>query len=205
MALLTAVFATALLMGMGLSIALSGMTEASLAGHDRAGRALREASLAAAHLAIVDLRAQPSWSAVLAGGGVPPLSAAPGRALDSTLTPTSPFGGPPLDLAAITADVQAAADTGSGDPQVWRLFESGRFDVLVPGASQAPWYVAAWVADDWADLDGDPSVDANGIVVVRGVAFGPAGASVTTVVSLRKTTVDGDPDRVQILAIRPPD
>lgn len=205
MALLTTLLATALLMGLGLSIALVGTMEAVLGAHDRNARALREASLAAAHLAVADLRAQPSWSAVLAAGSIPPFAGVPGRAIDPGVSPPAPWGGPALDLLALTADVQAAADTGNGDPQAWRLFESGRLDRLVPGPSPGPWYLAVWVADDWADGDGNPSTDTNGILAVRAVAFGPGGGAMTTVVSVMKTIVAGEPDRVQILAIRPAD
>lgn len=203
MAVLTALFATMLLMGLGLSIALIGTTEAALAAHDRTARALREASLAAAHLAIADLRAQLSWSAVLAAGSVSPLSAAPGRVMDASLSPPAPWGGAPLDLRVLTADVQGAADTGVGDPQVWRLFECGSLQALVPGVAAGPWYLGVWVADDGADGDGDPVTDSNGILAVRAIAYGPRDARVATAVSLMKTPIAGGPDRVRILTIRP--
>lgn len=203
MAVLTALFATVLLIGLGLSIALIGTTEATLASDDRAARALREASLAAAHLAVADLRARPSWSAVLAPGSVSQVSAAPGRAADISLTPVMPWGGGTLDLRVLTADVQAAADTGVGDPQVWRLFEYGALQHLVPAISTGPWYLGVWVADDPGDGDGDPSTDGNGILAVRAVAFGPRDARVTTAVSVRKTVVAGGADRVSVLTIRP--
>ena len=202
MALLFALIATVLLTGLGVSIVLMGTTETVLAAHDRTARALREASMAAVHLAVADLRAQPSWSAVL-GAGTGPLSAAPGRATDPTLTPAAPWGGPPLDLRQITVDVGAAADTGSGDAQLWRLYEYGSLSGLIPGASTGPFYVAAWVADDPADGDGDPLLDANGIVSVRGVAFGPANMTAATAVSLRKTSPAAGPAGVRILTIRP--
>lgn len=202
MAVLTALFATALLMGLGLSVALIGAAEATLAAHDRTVRALREASLAAAHLAVADLRARASWSAVLAPGSVSPLSAAPGRVVDASVSPPAPWSGVPLDLRLLTADVQAAADTGVGDPQVWRLFECGSLQALVPGVSADPWYLGAWVADDGADGDGDPLTDRNGILAVRAVAYGPRGARVATAVSVMKTVVAGA-DQVRILTIRP--
>ena len=202
MAVLTALLATALLMGLGLSIALIGTTDAALAAHDRTSRALREASLAAAYLAVADLRGQPSWSSVLAPGAATIVSAAPGRFLDADLAPLAPWDGSVLDLRAMTADVAADADTGGGDPQVWRLFASGRLPLLMPDAAVAPWYLAAWVADDRADGDGDPLADANGILVLRAVAFGPRGARVATRVSAMKTLVAGTA-RVRILTIRP--
>jgi hypothetical protein len=205
MALLTTLFATALLMGLGLSIVLVGTMEFVLGAHDRNARALREASLAAAHLAIADLRAQPSWSAVLAEGSMPPFAAVPGRAIDPSASPVAPWGGAALDLLALTADVRVAANTGNGDPQVWRIFESARLDRLLPGAAAGPWYLVVWVADDWADGDGDPAADTNGILAIRAVAFGPGGSAMTTVVSLMKTTVAGTPDRVRVLTIRSAD
>ena len=203
MAVLTALLATVLLMGLGLSIALIGTTEATLAADDRTARALREASLAGAHLAVADLRIQPSWSAVLGPGLVSEVSGVPGRAVDQSLTPAAPWGGVPLDLRAVTADVQASADTGVGDSQVWRLFEYGSLRHLVPAVSAGPWYLAVWVADDRADGDGDPLTDANGILAVRAVAFGPRDARVSTAVSIRKTAVAGAPDRIRVLTIRP--
>ena len=203
MAVLTALFATVLLMGLGLSIALIGSTEATLGAQDAAARALRHASLAGVHLAVADLRLQPSWSVVLAPGPVMPLSRAPGRAIPATLAPPAPWNGSPLDLVVMTADVQAAADTRIGDPQAWRLFEAGSLDALVPGVAAGPWYLAVWVADDGADGDGDPSIDSNGVICLRAVAFGPRDARVATAVSVAKTVVAGAPDGVRILTVRP--
>ena len=202
MAVLSATLASVLLMGLGLSIVLMGTTEGVLAAHDRAGRALREASLAAVHLAVADLRRQPSWSAALAAGAAP-LSAAPGRAMDTSLTPAAPWGGATLDLRQLTVAVAAAADTGSGDPQLWRLYQSGSLSELILGGPGGTAYIAAWVADDPADGDGDPLVDANGILAVRGVAYGPSGGMAVTAVSIRKTAPPAGPEEVRVLTFRP--
>ena len=202
MALLSAILATTVLMGLGLSIVLLGTSEAVLAAHDRMARALREASMAAVHLAIADLRRQPAWSTVLAAGTAP-LSAAPGRAADLSVTPPAPWGGGMLDLSQLTADVAAAADTGSGDPQLWRLYEFGRLDSLVPGAPGLPFYLAVWVADDAADGDGDARTDSNGILALRAVALGPGQVRAVTAVSIGKTTPPTGPAAVRILTIRP--
>ena len=202
MAVLSAMLATVLLMGLGVSIVLMGTAEGVLAVHDRTARALREASLAAIHLAVADLRRQPSWSAVLSAG-VSPWSGAPGRANDTTPIPPAPWGGSPLDLRQLTVDVGAAADTGSGDAQVWRLYESGPLPQLIPGVAAGPFYLAAWVADDGADGDGDPLTDSNGIVAVRAAAYGPDKAMAVTAVSLRKTSPPVGPAEVRILTVRP--
>jgi hypothetical protein len=36
-------------------------------------------------------------------------------------------------------------------------------------------YVAAWIADDVSDADGNPSADQNGVVTIHAEAFGLAG------------------------------
>jgi hypothetical protein len=202
MAVLSATLASVLLMGLGVSIVLMGTTEGVLAAHDRAARALREASLAAVHLAVADLRRQPAWSAPLAAG-IAPFSAAPGRAIEASVTPAAPWGGAPLDLRRLTVDVAAAADTGSGDPQVWRLYECGSLPGLVAAIATGPVYLAAWVADDPADADGDPLVDSNGILSVRAAAYGPGNGMAMTAVSVRKTTPAGGSAEVRVLTIRP--
>lgn len=202
MALLSALLATVLLMGLGVSLVLLGTSEAVLAAHDRTVRALRDASMAAVFLAAADLRRQPAWSSVLAPGSTP-LSAAPGRATDASVTPPAPWGGLPLDLRQLTLDVAGSAATGAGDPQLWRLYESGTLADLIPAGTDRPIYLAVWVADDPADGDGDPLVDRNGILAVRAAAFGPANAKAEIAVSVQKLTLLHGPAQVRILTIRP--
>jgi hypothetical protein len=206
MALLTSLFATALLMGLGLSLVLLGMSETTLAGHDRDARALAFASRAALTVAVADLRALPSWSALIAAGETADMSASPGRFVDSTVTPAVPWGGS-LDLRALTTRLQADSDAGTlpgGDAPLWRLFEYGRLDRLVPAASRgSPYYLVVWVADDRADGDGEPAVDANHIVVVRAVAYGPGDGKAVTEASVMRQPIKEPPDPVRILTIRP--
>jgi hypothetical protein len=207
MALLTALFATALLMALGLSVVLLGTAEVTLAAHDREARGLSYASKAAATVAVADLQALPSWSALIAPGVPADTSASPGRFVDAILNPAAPWGGPALDLRALTARMQNDSDAVTslgGDAPVWRLFDYGRLDRLVPASARAsPYYLVVWVADDRADGDGDPSVDADGIVVVRAAALGPRGGRVDTEVSVLRRPGDGAAEAFQILTIRP--
>lgn len=203
MALLAAVTATALLTALGLAIALLGMGESILAGHERTARALRHASHAGVQLAAADLRVLPTWSAALAAGGVPQVSGSEGRFMDASLTPAAPWGGT-IDLRGMTDDIQASSDAFSrGDAQVWRLFECGPLERGVPGMQAGPWYVAVWVADDRADSDGDPLIDTNGVLALRAVAIGPDGALAATDVSVMRATGPGGVVQVRILTIRP--
>jgi hypothetical protein len=191
MALLTALFATALLMGLGLSILLLGSAETSLASRDRDSRALGYAARAAASVAAADLRALPSWAGVAAPGAVPEVSATPGEFVDSTLAPAAPWGGAGLDLRALTARLQADSDAAaaSGSAPPWRLFVYGPLARLVPeSASRNPYYLVVWLADE------------GGTVVTRSAAYGPGdGRSITESSLVRESGTN----KVRILTIRP--
>ncbi|MCC7009330.1 MAG: hypothetical protein IT184_10970 [Acidobacteria bacterium] len=58
-----------------------------------------------------------------------------------------------------------------GDTPVWRLFAWSALDRLIPAeaAASCP-YLAAWVADNPTDGDGDSNLDSDGIVMVRAQA-----------------------------------
>jgi hypothetical protein len=195
MALLSALLATALLMGLGLSILLLGSGETALSAQDRDARSLAHASRAASAVAIADLRVLPSWAELSSPGAVPELSALPGRFVDTSLAPTVPWAGPPLDLRALTvrlqSETEAAAPAGASVPS-WRLFEYGPMATLMPeGGARSPAYLAVWVADD------------AGVVVTRAVAYGPGeGRSITEVSVAREAGLD-PPGRLRILTVRP--
>lgn len=195
MALLAALFATVLLMALGVSVLLLGSAEITLASHDRDARALTYASRAAAEVAAVDLAALPSWSGVGSPGVVPQVSATPGTFVDSTLVPSAPWGGAPLDLRVLTTRLQtesAAASPSAVPVPAWRIFEYGALSRLIPEASSFnPYYLVVWVAvlDD--------------VVMVRAVAYGPGDArSITEITSLREAG-SGPPERMRRLTVRP--
>jgi hypothetical protein len=195
MALLAALFATVLLMGLGLSMLLLGSAETTLAAHDRDARALAYASRAALTIAAADLRALPTWEALAMPGAVPEVSATPGAFVDTTLMPAPPWGGAPLDLRDLTVRLQAesGAAAPAGVPAlVWRLFEYGRLGRLAPdAAARNPYYLVVWVAED------------RGLAVVRGAAFGPGDGRSITEISMARQAVPGAADRFRILTIRP--
>ena len=189
MAVVIALLATLLLTALGVSIALLGIEESMLSLHDRTARALRQAASAGAQLAVADLRLAPSWDPLLAPGAMPPLSAVPGRFLDSTMAPPAPWGGAPIDLAGATSALQAATNASRGPAdaaQTWRLYLSGPLGRASPSVAAGPWYIAVWIADDRADIDGDPSVDSNGLLSVHATASGPANASMSVDLTLRR-------------------
>jgi len=191
-ALLSVLLASALLMGLGLSIALLGSAETTLAAHDRDARALSYASRAAVAVALRDLRALPWWIDVGKAGAFPEVSATPGRFADASLLPTAPWGGP-LDLRTLTARLQAESDAASGvDRPVWRLFIYGSLDRLLPEPGRAEaWYLVVWVADD------------RGVLLARGAALASGdGRAMTEISAVRQSAPEG-PDLVRLIAVRP--
>jgi hypothetical protein len=190
-ALLTALLAAALSIGLGMALVLLAMTEAMLAAHDRDARALRYAARAAAAIAVSELRALPSWSAVAADGASPEVSAAAAGFVDASLSPVAPWGGT-LDLRGWTARTQAESDvaTPSGvPPPRWRLLAYGPASRVVPGAGP-PTYLVAWVAED------------RGAIVVRAAALGRHDAIAAVEVTLgRQSEPSGEP--VRTLSVRP--
>jgi hypothetical protein len=47
--------------------------------------------------------------------------------------------------------------------------------MLPAGQVDSAMYVVIWVADDPSEVDGAPTVDANGVLTVRAQAYGPGG------------------------------
>ncbi|HTI38416.1 MAG TPA: hypothetical protein VL484_12685 [Vicinamibacterales bacterium] len=185
MALLTVLVAGVLLLAYGLTTTFMANTETAIASANRAGREAVYAADAAAHAAIAELAPMSVWDPVLGGQ----LSAFH----DVTMTPRVDGEANPLDLAARTATLQAETDAVASGPDrpVWRLFAWGPASMLLPSpASIGPFYLAVWFADDSGDGDGNPSADANGIVIVHAESYGAGGVlrAVECVISRSPTT-----------------
>ena len=170
-ALLLVLIALALLTAIGVSLVVLGDTDARIASSYQAGTETFYAADAAIEWTVQELRALPSGSDALSGLAASSLS-------DFTQQPVLPWG-ERVDLDAITSQLQTAANSAAGmgpNTPVWRLFAWGPLSRMIgddPGATRT--YVAAWIADDVSDGDGNPSADQNGIVTIHAEAFGQAG------------------------------
>ena len=51
-------------------------------------------------------------------------------------------------------------------------------------------YLAVWVSDDPAEVDGDPSADTNGVIAVLAEAIGPDGSIRTIEATVAKTNAN---------------
>ncbi len=180
MMVLLALVATAILNALGLGLITLTNTEALIAANYREASQMLYAAEAAAECAVSDVGRTASWSDVLSGA-----SASTFR--DATLAPVLPSG-ERLDLAALTAALQASSDAtvrrGANNPR-WRLFLYHPLSQIAR-SSDSTEYVVAWVADDPAETDDDPLADGNGRVTVRAQAFGRQGTERTIDVTIAK-------------------
>jgi Tfp pilus assembly protein PilX len=173
-ALLCALLIIALLTTLGAALVVMVTTETLVSAHHAASQQALYAAEAGAERAIGELRVLPTWQTV-------PMPGSPSASADlddGSLAPELPDG-TVLDLPQLTAERQTESDASfptTPDRPAWRLFGHVSLDrMIAESTGSAPPYVVVWVADDPADLDGDPARDSNDIVMVRADAFGVAG------------------------------
>lgn len=196
-ALIAALVLLMMMSVVGLGLALTtGVEPAIASAHESSltGVYAAEAGLA---VAIRELRDIADWSLVLSGQvrsaifqSSPDASLAlPDRAqVDlSSLTNQVNCGHPAACTTAELDAFSAERPWGANNPR-WQLFGHARLNELEPaGAGVRPCEVVVWVADDPAELDGDPLRDSQvtadgahppgaGIVVVRAESFGTGSA-----------------------------
>lgn len=168
-AILVALGAIVLISALGAGLIVVSNTERRIAANFHAAAEARYAAEAVLERALVDVRRAPDLTALLSGGVAPTFA-------DAGLQPPAPWGGS-LDLAALTAALQAASDAaGAGNPNRprWRLLAYGPIARLsAAGSIRSVLYGAAWVADDPGEADGDALDDSNGVVVLVAQALGP--------------------------------
>jgi hypothetical protein len=177
---LVALVATTLLNAIGLGLLSLSSTDMAIASNYRQANQMLYAAEAGADCALSGLAHASQWSHVLSG-------ATPSVFQDATLRPVL-ASGEQLDLVALTASLQSASDAdarrGADNPR-WRLFVYEPLSRLAR-AADASEYVVAWVADDAAEVDGDPLSDSNDIVVIRAQALGPQGLRRTVEAAVTK-------------------
>jgi hypothetical protein len=144
-------------------------SESRVAATYRDALEARYAAESALERAVADLQLLAAWDDVLAG------------VMTSSLTvDVAGAAGGGVSVEDETSRLQARSDAlhpAAADAPRWRPFLWAPFPDLVTALAEldTPLVVVAWVADDEADVDGDPADDSNQAVWVRAVALGPRG------------------------------
>lgn len=176
-ALLIVITLVLMLAAVGAAVSIASRTETLLAASFKQGREALYAAEGIVALSVRDLAGMADWSAALSGRAAS--SFTDGSALGARTLP----GGDTVTLCcsrrSLTDEVQQRAHDGRswGDntPR-WQIFAWGPASGwLATGRIDSAIYVVAWVADDPGDGDGDPAVDANGILALYGQALAPGG------------------------------
>lgn len=187
-ALILALLFTSFLSAVGLGLAVMVFMNRLATGNVHAAAGLMNAADAGLELAAHEL-SRANWPAVL--NGVEQATFSDGEPTGVRAIP----GGGAVNLSAETNMLncdrttsctaaqmdEATADRpwGVNNPR-WRLYAYGALENLPALARPTPCYLAVWVADDVAEVDGQPSIDGElegrGVLRARAVAFGRLGA-----------------------------
>jgi len=208
-ALIIALMATMLLTALGMTLVLTSNTETMISANYRNSQEALYAADAAVERVVQDLLLIPRWNDILTANttisptcsGVTtfnPVSATLSGFTDSTTSPMIPSSGQQINLLNATCGLQRSTDTlnlwGTNNP-IWRLFAYGRMDDILPGnAIDSKMYLAVWVADDPADSvdnvtpDGNPAIDANGVLTLHAEAYGASGTRKVIEVTVARTS-----------------
>jgi Tfp pilus assembly protein PilX len=182
-ALVLTLLVTVLLAALGRGLITLGDTEAALAHNHRAAGEVRYAADAALERALAEIGSVASWTDLLTGLARSPLHA-------SSTTPATPWG-TPLDLAALTIELQAASDAVAAwalNNPSWRVYASGSLDAaagsILPAAAA---YLVVWVADDPSETDNNPAADTNEVVLLHSLAVNGLGMRSVAQVTAQRT------------------
>ena len=185
-ALIIALMAMMLLTALGAATIMVSRTETMIASNYRNSQEALYAADAALERVVQDLLMVPRWNDILSGTMVSGF-------IDGSagVRKTLPAGGN-ITLTSATSELQAETNTanlwGANNP-TWRLYAWGPLnEITSQGGIDSPMYVAVWVGDDPAEIDGNPLADANGVLTLHALALGPGGTRKVIEVTVARTS-----------------
>lgn len=183
-ALIIALMSMMLLTALAATVIMVSNTETKIAGNYQNSQEALYAADAAAERVVQDLLMIPRWNDIL--GGAAKSAFVDGAASGQKTLP----GGGRISLNAATTQLQNETNTanlwGLNNPS-WQLFAWGPLSDIMPNSIQSPMYVAVWIADDPAEIDGNPAADVNGTLTVHAEAYGPSGTRKVVEVTVART------------------
>jgi hypothetical protein len=185
-ALIIALMAMMLLTALGAAVVMVSNTETHIASNYRNSQEALYAADAAVERVVQDLLMIPRWNDILSG-------AEKSAFVDGATNVLMPLpAGGKIKLDTATEQLQKDTDTmnlwGANNPR-WRLFAWGPVQDMLPNNQiDSPMYVAVWVADDPAESDGNPLLDANGTITLHAESIGPAGTRKVVEITVARTS-----------------
>ena len=197
-ALVVALLSMLLLSALGVGLMMTTMTEAMISTNYRDNGESLYAADAGIERVMQDLLTIPDWNRLLATNHVR-TSFTDGTEPGDRVLPD----GSVINLSTATNLMNCNKTSTCSDAEMnvwtterpwttnnprWRLVGySPIADVIETGTVLSSMYVAIWIADDQSETDNNPTVDANGVLLMRAQAFGPGGASTIVETTLGRT------------------
>lgn len=193
-ALIVALMATMLLTALGMSLVLMSNTETMISANYRNSQEALYAADAAVERVVQDLLMIPRWNDILTPDSSHSELAGTRSAFidtNSNYTRNIPASGQTINLLTATDRLQAGTDNLNmwpGNNPAWRLFAHAPLSSMLPnGVLDTQMYIAVWIADDPAEVDGNPSADTNGTLTLHAEAYGPMGTHKVIEVTVART------------------
>lgn len=196
-ALVVALMSIMLLTALGAGLILTSVSETMITTNYKDSGEAMYAADAGVERVMQDLLTVPDWNRILAGSTRSAFVDGPPTGIRTLPDGTTLDLGAASNLlncaktaACTTAEMNAwtAERPWSANNPRWQPFASAPLSAIIEtGTVASPMYVGVWIADDPGETDNDPTVDANGVLLMRAQAFGPQGASSVIEVTVART------------------
>ena len=187
-ALIIALMAMMLLTALGASVVMVTNTESRIAANYSNSQEALYAADAAVERVVQDLLMVPRWNDII--GSTTGLAGVTSAFSDAPWNAEKSMVSGRLNLESATSQLQSESDAanlwGANNP-AWRLYAWGPLEEVLPGQIDSSMYVAVWIADDPAEIDGNPRSDVNGVLTVHAEAYGPSGTRKVVEVTVART------------------
>lgn len=197
-ALIVALLSMLLLSALGIGLLMTTMTETMISANYRDGGESLYAADAGIERVMQDLLTIPDWNRLLEAdnartsftdGANPGARTLPDGSEFNLVAATNMLNcGKTADCTVAEMNAWSAERPWSTNNPRWRLIGySPIADIIETGTVLSQMYVAVWIADDQAETDDDPTVDVNGVLLMRAQAIGAGGASSVVEITLGRT------------------
>lgn len=184
-ALILVLLTTLLLTALAFSLVMVTSGETMLTANHRHSQEALYAADAAIERVVQDILTVSQWNQLLTAGANLQSSFTEG-----STTVTLPDG-TRIDVNKERDLLQAQTDAinswGPDNPS-WNVYAYGPLSAILPDGVDSPVFVAVFVADDPSETDGDPRLDANGVLTLHAIAWGSGGSRKVVEVTIARTS-----------------